>query len=87
MQHTCQTALRASAAIPRAAPADTLHPERRITAAEVRELCGGISDMSLHRWLHDERLAFPRPIYIQRRRYWKEAEILAWLESRRREAA
>ena len=87
MKHTNQSALRASAAIPRAALADPLHPERRITAAEVRELCGGISDMSLHRWLHDDRLSFPRPIYIQRRRYWKEAEVLAWLESQRGEAA
>ena len=36
--------------------------EKRITAAAVRELCGGISDMTLWRWL--DRLGFPRPTYI-----------------------
>ena len=54
---------------------------RRITAAQVRELNGGISDMTLWRWMHRDDLKFPRPVYIGRRRYWKEAEIIAWLES------
>jgi predicted DNA-binding transcriptional regulator AlpA len=56
--------------------------ERRIAAHDVRHLCGGISDMTLWRWLNDDNLDFPRPIYIGKRRYWKEADVIAWLESR-----
>jgi len=53
--------------------------ERRITAAQVRELCGGISDMTLWRWVQDRD--FPKPIYIARRRYWREVEVLQWLDA------
>jgi len=53
-----------------------------IGAAAVREMCGGVSDMSVWRWLSDPALQFPRPIYISRRRYWREAELLAWIDSR-----
>ncbi|RKF22731.1 AlpA family phage regulatory protein [Altericroceibacterium spongiae] len=53
-----------------------------IGSAAVRELCGGISDMSIWRWLNDETLNFPKPIYISRRRYWREAEIITWIEAR-----
>jgi predicted DNA-binding transcriptional regulator AlpA len=60
----------------------TVDPHRRINAARVRELCGDISDMSLHRWLADSDLGFPRPITIARRRYWREADVVRWLESR-----
>ena len=55
-------------------------PDRRINSKYTRELCGGISDMSLYRWLNNERLGFPQPVYIQKRRYWREAEIVAWLD-------
>lgn len=58
------------------------NPNRRIPANVVRELIGGVSDMTLSRWLADPAKAFPRPVYIGRRRFWKEAEILDWLESR-----
>ena len=53
-----------------------------IPAATVRALCGGISDMSLWRWLNNPEMAFPKPMTIQRRRYWIEAEVLAWLAAR-----
>ena len=52
-----------------------------IPAATVRALCGGISDMSLWRWLNNPEMGFPQPRVIARRRYWKEAEILAWIEA------
>lgn len=55
---------------------------RRISAHDVRHLCGGISDMSLWRWLNEPSLKFPRPIYIGRRRYWREADVIEWLDSR-----
>lgn len=54
----------------------------RIRAAVVRQMCGGISDMTLWRWLGHPDLDFPPPIYISRRRYWREADIVAWLEAR-----
>lgn len=55
--------------------------KKLIAAATVRELCGGISDMSLWRWLQDSDLNFPKPIYISRRRYWRLADVLAWVEA------
>lgn len=53
--------------------------EKWITAADVRGICGGISDMTLWRWLNEPSLNFPRPIYIGRRRYWREADVTQWL--------
>ena len=53
--------------------------EKRITAAQTRALCGDISDMTLWRWLNER--GFPKPIYIARRRFWREADVLAWLEA------
>jgi len=55
---------------------------RIIKAQDLRALCGGISDMTLWRWLNDQSLDFPRPIYLGRRRYWRETEVLAWLDAR-----
>lgn len=58
-----------------------------ISSAAVREICGGISDMSLWRWLNDPAMAFPRPLVISRRRYWREADIANWIAERERAAA
>ncbi|WP_231580229.1 helix-turn-helix transcriptional regulator [Pseudorhodobacter wandonensis] len=38
--------------------------------------------MTLWRWINDSALKFPRPIYIGRRRYFREADVLAWLAAR-----
>jgi predicted DNA-binding transcriptional regulator AlpA len=58
------------------------NPHRRIPAGTVREMCGGVSLMTLHRWLNNPELDFPRPQYIARRRYWRETDIVNWLEAR-----
>lgn len=58
-----------------------------LTAAAVRDALGGVSDMTLWRWLNDPALSFPKPIYIARRRYWREADIIEWLEARKTETA
>lgn len=63
------------------------NPHRRIPALPVRAMCGGISDMTLWRWLNDPALDFPKPIYIGNRRYWREADVVAWLDSRADAAA
>ncbi|WP_235857738.1 helix-turn-helix transcriptional regulator [Marimonas lutisalis] len=54
---------------------------KRISANAVRILCGDVSDMTLWRWLNDPAMNFPKPFYIARRRYWREADILAWLDA------
>lgn len=53
--------------------------EKRITARDVRDLCGGVSDMTLWRWLQERD--FPQPTYIGNRRYWREADVVAWLDA------
>ena len=55
---------------------------RLLTAAAGRDALGGVSDMTLWRWLNDPALSFPRPIYIARRRYWREADVIEWLDAR-----
>ena len=42
----------------------------------------GISDMTLWRWLADSSLNFPKPLVINRRRYFAEAELTAWERTR-----
>jgi predicted DNA-binding transcriptional regulator AlpA len=45
-----------------------------------------ISDMSLWRWLRDERLGFPKPTIIRRRRYWPLTDVEHWERSRAAQA-
>jgi len=52
-----------------------------LPAGQVRSRYG-VSDMSLWRWLRDEALAFPQPLKIHNRRYWKLSELQAWEASR-----
>lgn len=66
---------------------DTCNPHRRIPAGEVQKICGNVSAMTIYRWLNNAALGFPRPQYIGRRRYWREADVIAWLESRATENA
>jgi hypothetical protein len=53
-----------------------------LDARAVRRRYGGRSDMSLYRWLRDPALGFPAPIYIQKYRYWRLSDLLAWERSR-----
>ncbi|WP_101340789.1 helix-turn-helix transcriptional regulator [Cereibacter azotoformans] len=60
--------------------------ERKLISANaVRILCGDVSDMTLWRWLNNPALSFPKPVVISRRRYWREAEVMAWLDARAEE--
>jgi hypothetical protein len=47
----------------------------------------GVTSMTLHRWLRDDKLGFPAPVYIGRFRYWKIAELEAWESARARKVA
>lgn len=49
-----------------------------VSAKDVRSTLGGVSNMTLHRWLADDRLAFPRPIYIRNRRYFDAGQVSAF---------
>ncbi len=49
-----------------------------LTAPKLRARYGGVSDMCLWRWLHDEGMGFPQPLLINRRRYWKLSDLLRW---------
>jgi predicted DNA-binding transcriptional regulator AlpA len=42
----------------------------------------GVTSMSLHRWVRDEKLRFPAPVYIGRFRYWRLADLEAWERER-----
>jgi predicted DNA-binding transcriptional regulator AlpA len=48
---------------------------RYLTANQVRERFGKISDMTLWRWLQDDELGFPKPVVIQRRRFFRLDDI------------
>jgi predicted DNA-binding transcriptional regulator AlpA len=54
-------------------------PKRLLTAKEVRQRFGNISDMSLWRWIESETLGFPKPVYIMRRRFWDADEVEAFI--------
>jgi predicted DNA-binding transcriptional regulator AlpA len=40
-----------------------------------------ISEMTLHRWQNDERLMFPKPMVVRRRKFYKHAELIEWERS------
>jgi predicted DNA-binding transcriptional regulator AlpA len=54
-----------------------------LKATQVRERYGGISDMTLWRWLRDKELGFPKPRVINRMRYWNDSELTEWEHARR----
>lgn len=47
----------------------------------------GVSDMTIWRWLRDEKMNFPKPVYLGRFRYWRISEIEAWEIAQMRGAA
>lgn len=57
-----------------------------LTASQVCRRYGGISDMTLWRWMHDADLGFPQPTYINKRRYWSAPDLEAF-DARRTVAA
>ncbi len=41
-----------------------------------------VVERTISRWLADPSMSFPAPIKIRQRRYWREADLLAWERSR-----
>ena len=66
-----------------AGPADDVY----LSSNQVRKRYGDTSDMSLWRWLDNADMKFPKPILIQRRRFWRLSELVAWERKRATEAA
>jgi hypothetical protein len=46
-----------------------------------------ITDRTLDRWLGDPELDFPRPLIINKRRYFSDPELVAWERKRAATAA
>jgi predicted DNA-binding transcriptional regulator AlpA len=44
----------------------------------------GVTAMTLHRWIADPDLGFPKPFYLGRFRFWRIAELEAWEANRPR---
>jgi predicted DNA-binding transcriptional regulator AlpA len=49
-----------------------------LTSADVRSLCGKITQMTLWRWR--EFKGFPEPLTINTRNYWQLSDVREWLK-------
>jgi predicted DNA-binding transcriptional regulator AlpA len=59
--------------------------ETLITSKQLRELMGRCSEMHIWRLLNDEKyqaLAFPKPIKINDRNYWRLGAVRQWIRDR-----
>jgi hypothetical protein len=59
-----------------------LSDETQIGSAGVRKRYGNIAPMTLHRWLNDPELDFPKPETVRRRRRWTLGRLRAWERKR-----
>ena len=53
-----------------------------IIRRKLRARFGDISEMTLWRWEHDKKLAFPKAIAINGRKYYDLAEVEEWERTR-----
>ena len=58
-------------------------PQVYLTAANLRARYGR-TDMTIHRWLRDPEMNFPRPYYFGRYRHWRIDELEIWEEEQAR---
>ena len=62
-----------------------LSDECLIASKPVRQICGNCSEMHIWRLLNEEKyqaLAFPKPIKINDRNYWRLGAIRQWIRER-----
>jgi predicted DNA-binding transcriptional regulator AlpA len=52
-----------------------------IAAKQLRNLLGGVSDMTIHRWMEAKK--FPQPVVVggKGRRFWRLKDVAVWQES------
>lgn len=58
------------------------NPNNLIPAPSVREMVGGITEVTLWRWLNQPEYAalnFPKPVKIATRNYWRVGDIESWI--------
>lgn len=58
-----------------------------LPSSAVKELFGGISNMTLWRWETDSELGFPEPVRVRTRKFWKAAELREFIERQQGVAA
>ena len=74
-------------ALPEGIPTPAGDDEVLLAAQQVCSRLGGISLMTLWRWLRSDVLQFPQPsLRINNRRYWSVGSIRRWLSDRRSQA-
>jgi hypothetical protein len=61
-------------------------PNARVPKRKAAER-NGVSVRTISRWENDPELGFPRPIIINKRCYYDEAELRQWERSRERKVA
>ena len=61
-----------------ATPAPAADDEVLLTSKQVRARVGQVSDMCIWRWMRDDRVQFPQPMLMNRRRYWKLGDLRRW---------
>jgi predicted DNA-binding transcriptional regulator AlpA len=54
-----------------------------LTAVKVRKRFGDIAPVTLYRWIEDPEIAFPKPLKVGGRRFFKLKEIEEWEEKRK----
>ncbi|MBY5788691.1 helix-turn-helix transcriptional regulator [Rhizobium leguminosarum] len=59
---------------------------RYLTTADVKDRYH-ISQTTLWRWTNDDKISFPQPMTIGRRKLFKEEEIESWERSRAKAVA
>jgi predicted DNA-binding transcriptional regulator AlpA len=58
-----------------------------LTAAQTRARFGDVSAMSLWRWCKDPRVAFPQPVKISQRNFWRVGDLRKWQAAQTEKAA
>lgn len=60
--------------------------DKFLTSAQTRARYGNVSDMWLWRRLHDGS-GFPQPMVLNKRRYWRLSDLIAWERARGSQSA
>ena len=54
--------------------------EDLINSRELRRMFGGVSEMTIWRWLQSETVGFPKPIVISGKNYWLSGDLRRFRE-------
>ena len=52
-----------------------------LKAESVRQICGGISRSTFERLVIDPTKGFPRSIKLGQQRFWRESDLIDWLDA------